>query len=187
MLSESVTQRQEMGNQLKQEDLLERTNLLELKAKLKKEREDLDRESEVMNKEKLDFDLIRSEIKKQRDMLEQQRQDIKKKEKLEVTKTDLKKDKLENIMSMIVLNKKTKTQGGPVQQTNTRTGYQKDQSAGRKRRTDLLRKDLKKKNKSNAHNEKDRMERGMSDLKTREDLLLNTMKSMEILRKNFTS
>ncbi|KAF3841573.1 hypothetical protein F7725_007435 [Dissostichus mawsoni] len=65
MLSESVTQRQEMGNQLKQEALLERTNLLELKAKLKKEREDLDRESEVMNKEKLDFDLIRSEIKKQ--------------------------------------------------------------------------------------------------------------------------
>ncbi|KAF3841575.1 hypothetical protein F7725_007437 [Dissostichus mawsoni] len=89
MLSESVTQRQEMGNQLKQEALLERTSLLELKAKLKKEREDLDRESEVMNKEKLDFDLIRSEIKKQRDMLEQQRQDIKRREKLEVTKTDL--------------------------------------------------------------------------------------------------
>ncbi|KAK1883094.1 E3 ubiquitin-protein ligase TRIM8 [Dissostichus eleginoides] len=122
-----------MGNQLKQEALLERTKSSGTEGKVEEEREDLDRESEVMNKEKLDFDLIRSDILKQRDMLEQQRQDIKEeREKLEVTKTDLQvlkehekiqfdeinkdkanikdltlhlhteKDKLENIMSMIV-------------------------------------------------------------------------------------
>ncbi|XP_034069513.1 uncharacterized protein PF11_0207-like [Gymnodraco acuticeps] len=43
-----------------------------------------------MNKENLDFDLIRSDILKQRDMLEQQRQDIKEEtETFEITKTDL--------------------------------------------------------------------------------------------------
>ncbi|KAF3841571.1 hypothetical protein F7725_007433 [Dissostichus mawsoni] len=77
------------GKSTETEALLERTNLLELKAKLKKEREDLDRESEVMNKENwtLICQVGNQETKGHVGTTET---DIKReREKLEVTKTDL--------------------------------------------------------------------------------------------------
>ncbi|KAF3841572.1 hypothetical protein F7725_007434 [Dissostichus mawsoni] len=51
-----LSERMRNGKSTETRGLVGKDNLLELKAKLKKEREDLDRESEVMNKEKLDFD-----------------------------------------------------------------------------------------------------------------------------------
>ncbi|XP_039682343.1 chromosome partition protein Smc-like [Perca fluviatilis] len=93
-MSEIVMQRQEMANQHRQEAELEKTHLIELKAEQKQDREDLDRKSEMMNKEKLDLELMRSDILKQSDILEQVIQDIEEgKDKLEITKTELQKQK----------------------------------------------------------------------------------------------
>ncbi|XP_063750909.1 trichohyalin-like [Eleginops maclovinus] len=241
MMSESVTQRQEMGNQLKQEAFLERRHLLELKAELKKEREGLDRESEMMNKEKLDLDLTRSDILTQSDTLEQQRQDIKEeREKLEITKSDLQvlkehadiqfevvnteeanikdltlhlqteKDKLDNIMSMIVLKQEEqKLKEDQLSRQTQQLETRKTSLLEEREELDLSRKDLNKKKeevetamktinderkiinqmqsttnmeRAMLKNEKDGLERRISEMKTREDQLLNKMRSMGILR-----
>ncbi|XP_049896854.1 trichohyalin-like isoform X2 [Epinephelus moara] len=93
-LSELAIQRQEIENRQKQDTLLETTHLVELKAELKQDREDLDRKCEKMIKEKLDLELMRSDILKQSDTLKQVIQDIKQqRDKLEITQSELQKKK----------------------------------------------------------------------------------------------
>ncbi|XP_056267362.1 trichohyalin-like [Pseudoliparis swirei] len=94
ILSDMDIQREDMENQWKQKFDLDKQHVKKLKTELKQDRDDLDRESEMMNTEKLDLELMRSDILKQRDILEQVIQDMKGESfKLEITKAELQKKK----------------------------------------------------------------------------------------------
>ncbi|XP_028278049.1 trichohyalin-like, partial [Parambassis ranga] len=90
LLSDMVTHREVMENEWKKQFDLDRPDLDKLATDLKKEREVLDRESEVLNREKMDLELLRSDIQKQMDMLEQEKETIKEeKNKMEITRTEM--------------------------------------------------------------------------------------------------
>ncbi|XP_029375753.1 uncharacterized protein LOC115054616 [Echeneis naucrates] len=64
------------------------------RADLKNGREDLEREKEMMKKDKMDLELMKSDFLKQRRALEQDKEDVKEqKEKVETTNTELQKQK----------------------------------------------------------------------------------------------
>ncbi|XP_045896084.1 interaptin-like [Micropterus dolomieu] len=77
MLSDMDIQREHMENMWKQKFEMEKQNLGKLKAELKRDREDLNRRNELLNKEKVDCDQMRSDMQTQTDLLEQEKQDIK--------------------------------------------------------------------------------------------------------------
>ncbi|XP_051257388.1 centriolin-like isoform X2 [Dicentrarchus labrax] len=79
ILSDVVTQRQDMENQCKQGFELEKQDLEKLKAVLKQEREDLDRVHEIMTKERLELETSKNSVLTERGELEVLGKDLKKK------------------------------------------------------------------------------------------------------------
>ncbi|XP_040007046.1 golgin subfamily B member 1-like [Xiphias gladius] len=94
ILSEMVMKREVMENQWKHKFEMEKQNLEKQRAELKQDREDLDALNEMMNKDQMDLELKRSDILKQTALLEQDIRDLKdEKEKFQITKTELQKNK----------------------------------------------------------------------------------------------
>ncbi|KAG7515945.1 hypothetical protein JOB18_019203 [Solea senegalensis] len=199
VLSEIVRQRQDMESQLEPVTFLEKEDLLNLKAELDQKREDMERMSEMMNQEKMDLELMRSDIQRQSDQF---KHDINvEKEKLEITKTELQKRQEHNVkLFEEISQEKTNIEELKVQVQEQRkkledvigkmTLQQKEQEL----HDDTIRRlkqELETSETSRVRerrelellkNEKDKLERENSELIRREDEVLNKMKDIEILK-----
>nr|XP_046267416.1 golgin subfamily A member 4-like [Scatophagus argus] len=101
VLSDMVIRRQSMENQWKQKLELEKEDVEKLKAELKQEREDRNRVNEKVKREKLNLELMRSDIQKQTERTEQVIKE--ERDKLEITKAEVQKNKehVDNLIAEI--------------------------------------------------------------------------------------
>ncbi|XP_061586258.1 kinesin-like protein KIF20B [Cololabis saira] len=90
LLSETITQRDNMESQWKLMVDSGKQDVEKLKEQMKKERQDLETLKDTMNTEKQELENMRSDIQKQKDMLEQTENDIKNQsDELEISKSEL--------------------------------------------------------------------------------------------------
>ncbi|XP_035767819.1 trichohyalin-like, partial [Neolamprologus brichardi] len=103
-----VTKRECTENEWKQQFELDKRDLDKLKEDLRHDREDLERESEVLNKEKMDLTVLMSGIKKQSEILEEKKQNIKEeRDSMEIIKLEL-LNKMEHVNRLLHETKEEK-------------------------------------------------------------------------------
>nr|XP_024659770.1 cingulin-like [Maylandia zebra] len=101
ILSDMVTKRECTENEWKKQFELDKRELDKVKEDLRHDREDLERESEVLNKEKMDLKVLMSDIMKQFEILEEKKQNIKEeRDSMEIIKLEL-LNKMEHVNRLL--------------------------------------------------------------------------------------
>ncbi|XP_034034699.1 nesprin-1-like isoform X2 [Thalassophryne amazonica] len=239
-LSDYVTCRKEEESQRNKELFLEKEYLLDLKAELNEMKNDLDRKTENMTKDKVALNLLKSDIQKQINTLEHHKHEAdKEKEILEITKTELQnktedaqslfdeihieknslkdlamqvqneKEQLHNLMSIISLNKKEQMQkDDDLNRQRQELEHNRSTVLAEREELEQLKKDFNKRkeeveaameniidqreqlnhmkshidnDREMLHNDKDKMEADLSELRMREDLLNSNIQGIETL------